>query len=97
MSQFNDREAYAVSHLGWGLQRKAHWTSLGMYDKRQLAATEARSAYGNFMFSTGPNLEGGGTRNTPCHLDIPMQGCSVYLDGAPMVTRGEVVPSDQRS
>ena len=96
MEKFADPEGYAISHLGWGLQRKAHWTNLGMYDKRQLAATEARSAFGNFMFSTGPNLEGGGTRNTPCHLDMPMQGCSVWLDGEPMVLREQVVPPDQR-
>jgi len=97
MAKFDDPEGYAVSHLGWGLQPKAHWTSLGMYDKRQCSATEARSAYGNFMFSTGPNLEGGGTRNTPCHLDIPMQGCSVYLDGEPMVVKDSVIQPEQRA
>jgi 2,5-dihydroxypyridine 5,6-dioxygenase len=97
MAKFNDPEGYAVSHLGWGLQPKAHWTSLGMYDKRQLSATEARSVYGNFMFSTGPNLEGGGTRNTPCHLDIPMQGCSVFLDDEAMVAGDQVIPEEQRA
>jgi 2,5-dihydroxypyridine 5,6-dioxygenase len=97
MEKFADPEGYAVSHLGWGLQHKAHWTNLGMYDKRQFAATEARSAYGNFMFSTGPNLEGGGKRNTPCHLDIPMQGCSVSLDGEAMVTGDNVIPADQQT
>jgi 2,5-dihydroxypyridine 5,6-dioxygenase len=48
-----------------------------MYDKRQSNGLESRSFAGNFMFSTGPNAEAGGTRHTPCHLDIPMMDCSV--------------------
>ena len=97
MAKFEDPEGYAVSHLGWGLQKKAHWTALGMYDKRQTNAMEARSFYGNFLFSTGPNLEGGGTRNTPCHLDIPMRGCSLILDGQPILDRQQIVPETLRA
>ncbi|MDB5797469.1 MAG: nicX [Paucimonas sp.] len=91
MAMFNDPEGYAVSHLGWGLHRKAHWTALGMYDKRQTNAMDARSFWGSFMFSTGPNAEGGGSRHTPCHLDIPMLDCSVNVDGVDVVIDGEVV------
>jgi len=97
MAKFNDPEGYAVSHLGWGLQKKAHWTTLGMYDKRQSNAMEARSFYGNFMFSTGPNSEGGGTRHTACHLDVPMVGCSLELDGEKILVDGQIVPADQRA
>ena len=97
MAKFDDPEGYAVSHLGWGLQKKAHWTALGMYDKRQTNAMEARSFYGNFLFSTGPNLEGGGTRNTPCHLDIPMRGCSMSLDGQPILDHEKIVPEALRA
>ena len=57
---------------------------------------DARSFYGNFLFSTGPNTEAGGTRDTPCHLDIPMRRCSVFLDGEPMTHEGTVVPAAQR-
>ncbi|HVZ43550.1 MAG TPA: 2,5-dihydroxypyridine 5,6-dioxygenase [Ramlibacter sp.] len=96
MGKFGDREGYAVSHLGWGLQPKAHWTALGMYDKRQTNAMEARSFAGNFMFSTGPNTEGGGTRNPACHLDVPMIGCSVSLDGEPVVVEGKLVQAIAR-
>ncbi|MDO8298985.1 2,5-dihydroxypyridine 5,6-dioxygenase [Lacisediminimonas sp.] len=96
MATFNDPDGYAVSHLGWGLHRKASWTALGMYDKRQTNAMDARSFYGSFMFSTGPNAEGGGTRHTPCHLDIPMLDCSVWVDGVQMVDQGDLVAADQR-
>ena len=97
MAKFEDPEGYAVSHLGWGLQKKAHWTALGMYDKRQSNAMEARSSWGNFMFSTGPNLEGGGTRSTPCHLDIPMLDCSLSLDGRQILDHEKVVPEEIRA
>lgn len=97
MAKFDDPEGYAVSHLGWGLQKKAHWTAQGMYDKRQSNAMEARSFYGNFMFSTGPNLEGGGTRDTPCHLDIPMLNCSLSLDGVKILDNEKLVPEEIRA
>jgi 2,5-dihydroxypyridine 5,6-dioxygenase len=95
MARFDDVEGYAVSHLGWGLHAQAHWTTLGMYDKRQTAAMDARSFYGNFMFSTGPNARAG--RHTACHLDIPMRNCSVHVDGAPMVIKGDVVVANQKA
>ncbi|MGE0723186.1 MAG: 2,5-dihydroxypyridine 5,6-dioxygenase [Alphaproteobacteria bacterium] len=97
MKTFRDREAYAVSHLGWGLQPKAQWTALGLYDKNQTIGMDGRAFYGNFLFSTGPNTEGGGKRNTPCHMDIPMRNCSVFVDDEPMVVKGKVVPRDQRA
>ncbi len=96
MAMFQDPEGYAISHLGWGLQPKAKWTALEMYDKSQSIGMDGRAFYGNFLFSTGPNTEAGGTRNTPCHMDIPMRNCSLALDGEPMTIRGEVIPEDQR-
>ncbi|WP_229828130.1 2,5-dihydroxypyridine 5,6-dioxygenase [Pigmentiphaga litoralis] len=96
IASFNDPDGYAVSHLGWGLHDRATWTALGMYDKRQTNAMDARSYYGNFMFSTGPNAEAGGSRHTPCHLDIPMSSCSIWVDDEPMVDHGNVVPANQR-
>ena len=97
MASFDDPEAFAISHLGWGLQSKAQWTALGMYDKDASIGMDGRSFYGNFLFSTGPNTEAGGKRNTPCHIDIPMRNCSVSLDGKAMTRNGEVIPKNQRS
>ena len=94
---YNDRDGFAMSHVGWGLQPRASWTALGMMDKAQTNGNDGRSFYGNFMFSTGPNDDAGGTRDTLCHLDIPMRNCSVFLDDEPMVVAGEVIPEDQRA
>ncbi len=92
---YRDPGAYGVSHLGWGLQPKAKWTGLGMRDKAQSLGMDARAFYGNFLFSTGPNAEAGGSNNSPCHVDIPMSGCSVSLDGEPITVDGDVVAGDQ--
>jgi len=91
MAYFDDRDVYAISHIGWGLQPRAHWTAQGLHDKNDAIGMDARAFYGNFLFSTGPNTEVGGPRNTPCHMDIPMRRCSVYLDGQPVVLDGDVV------
>ena len=96
LESYDDPGAYAVSHVGWGLQPKARWTGLGMRDKSQSLGMDARAYYGNFLFSTGPNAEAGGKNRSPCHVDIPMGGCSVSLDGAPMTVDGQVVAADQR-
>jgi 2,5-dihydroxypyridine 5,6-dioxygenase len=52
---------------------------------------DARAFYGNFLFSTGPNTEVGGTRKTPCHMDIALRRCDIRLDGQTVVADGEVV------
>jgi 2,5-dihydroxypyridine 5,6-dioxygenase len=96
METFKDPEVYALSHIGWGLQPRAQWTTLGLYDKGETIGMDARSFYGNFLFSTGPNTEAGGTRDTPCHIDIPLRNCSVSLDGEAMTVDGKVIPADQR-
>lgn len=91
MESFEDPEAYAVSHLGWGLQKRAKWSMLELYDREAACGMDARAFAGNFLFSLGPNTEAGGTRNTACHIDIPMRHCTVALDGKAVVEAGKVV------
>ena len=91
MASFADREAFAISHIGWGLQPRARWSTLGLYDREATIGMDARAFEGNFLFSLGPNTEAGGTRDTACHIDIPMRRCTVALDGAPVVIQGRVV------
>ncbi|RCW74050.1 2,5-dihydroxypyridine 5,6-dioxygenase [Pseudorhodoferax soli] len=91
MATFRDPEAYAMSHIGWGLQPRCHWSTLAMYDKEQTIAMDARAFEGNFLFSLGPNNEAGGQRTTACHIDIPLRNCTVSLDGEVVVRRGKVL------
>jgi 2,5-dihydroxypyridine 5,6-dioxygenase len=91
MATFNDPQAYAISHIGWGLQPRAHWSTLGLYDREATLGMDARAFEGSFLFSLGPNNEGGGTRTTRCHIDIPLRRCDVFLDGEPVVRDGKVL------
>lgn len=94
MDSFCDPEAMAISHIGWGLQRRARWSVLGLYQREATIGMDARAFAGNFLFSLGPNTEAGGTRNTPCHIDIPLRRCTVALDGAAVVRDGRVVADE---
>lgn len=91
MASFNDPEGYAISHIGWGLQPRCHWSTLSLYDKEQTIGMDARAFEGNFLFSLGPNNEAGGSRTTACHIDIPLRHCTVRLDGEDMVRDGKVL------
>jgi 2,5-dihydroxypyridine 5,6-dioxygenase len=91
MKSFNDPEGYAISHIGWGLQPRAHWSTLGLYDREQTIGMDARAFEGNFLFSLGPNNEAGGDRTTACHIDIPLRHCTVRLDGMEVVRNGKVL------
>ncbi|BBQ01977.1 hypothetical protein BSFA1_71050 (plasmid) [Burkholderia sp. SFA1] len=91
MATFDDPEAYAISHIGWGLQPRAHWSTLGLYDREATIGMDARAFEGNFLFSLGPNNEAGGSRTTTCHIDIPLRHCDVFLDGEPVVRNGVVL------
>ena len=74
-------DGHAISHLGWGLNPQARWDAIalnGADPKRHHAG--ARCFAGNFLFSTGPNSQGGGKRTTKGHYDVPMRDCTVTLD-----------------
>ena len=85
---WGDREAYGVSHVGWGMNPAARWEALEMYDKRDSNGTELRAVAGNFLYSTGANETAG--RHTLGHFDLPMRGCTVELDGVAVVRDGEL-------
>jgi 2,5-dihydroxypyridine 5,6-dioxygenase len=88
LAAWGEREAYAVSHVGFGLNRKARYEALAMYDRRDTNGTELRAVAGNFLFSTGANEFAG--RYTAGHFDIPVMGTTIALDGAEVVRAGEL-------
>ena len=88
LAAWGEREAYAVSHVGFGLNRKARYEALAMYDRRDTNGTELRAVAGNFLFSTGANEFAG--RYTAGHFDIPVMGTTIALDGTQVVCAGEL-------
>ncbi len=92
-----DRDPYAVSHLGWGMNPQARWYWMGLNgDDPERNRAAARVFPGNFLFSTGPNSQGGGTRTTRGHYDVPMRDCTVALDGRVIIERGRIVDEKLR-
>lgn len=85
---WGDREAYAVSHVGWGMNPRARWDALALYDKRDVNGTEQRAFAGNFLYSTGANEVAG--RHTLGHFDLPLRRCTVALDGKAVVEEGKL-------
>lgn len=89
MAAFGGKDAYASSHVGWGMNPAARWDYLDLYDRSQHNGTEARAFGGNFMYSTGANETA--KRFSPCHFDLPMRRCTVELDGVAVVREGALV------
>ena len=86
LSAWGDREAYAVSHVGFGLNHKARYEALAMYDRGDTNGTELRAVAGNFLFSTGANEFAG--RYTAGHFDIPVMRTTIIVDDTAVVCGG---------
>ncbi|MFT5894829.1 MAG: 2,5-dihydroxypyridine 5,6-dioxygenase [bacterium] len=86
LASFNDKAAYATSHVGWGLNPAARYEAMTMYDKGETNGTELRAVAGNFLYSTGANEFAG--RFTRGHFDLPVMGCTIALDGQVVVNKG---------
>ena len=92
-----DRDPYAVSHLGWGLNPQALWYGIALNgDDPETSRAAARTFPGNFLFSTGPNSQGGGKRTTRGHYDVPMRDCTIALDGKVIVENGMIIDPNMK-
>lgn len=98
IESFNDDRAYAISHIGWGLNERANWhhnaQTRSLDDELGM---NGLAFYGNVLFSLGPNTEVGGKNDTACHLDMPLRNCSLFLDGLTVVQDGRIVPDEMRA
>jgi 2,5-dihydroxypyridine 5,6-dioxygenase len=91
LASFGEPEAAAVSHVGWGMNPAARWEAMALWDKADHNGTELRAFAGNFLYSTGANEVAG--RFCRGHFDLPMRGCTVALDGDPVVVAGALIPA----
>ena len=88
LAAWQEKDAYAVSHVGFGLNPKARWDAMLMYDKGDINGTELRAFAGSFLYSTGANEVAG--RFGEGHFDIPMRNCTITLDGETVVDEGRL-------
>lgn len=89
LAAWDDRDAYAVSHVGFGLNVKARYEALTMYDQRDTNGTELRAVAGNFLFSTGANEFAG--RYSAGHFDIPVMRTTITVDETVVVRLGALL------
>ena len=88
----DDTDGHAISHLGWGTNPYARWDCIAIDgDDPEHSNGGTRGFAGNFLFSTGPNSQGGGSRHTTGHYDVPMKDCTVYLDDEMVLKDGKFV------
>jgi 2,5-dihydroxypyridine 5,6-dioxygenase len=88
LESWDDPEVYATAHASIGMHPKAQASSVPFYDKSEAAGLDGRSALGAFLFTTGANRHVG--RMVHTHFDIPMFGCSAFLDGEPVLIDGKL-------
>jgi 2,5-dihydroxypyridine 5,6-dioxygenase len=86
LAAWGDREAYASSHVGFGMNPAARYEALSMYGQRDTNGTEIRAVAGNFLFSTGANEFAG--RYTAGHFDLPVMKTTIALDNIIVVKDG---------
>ena len=85
----DDMDGHAISHLGFGTNPHCRWDCIALNgDDVDRSNGAVRGFAGNFLFSTGPNTQGGGTRVTQGHYDLPMKDCTVYLDNDMIIDHG---------
>ena len=89
LAAWGDREAYAVSHVGFGMNPRARYEALAMYDARDTNGTELRAVAGNFLFSTGANEFA--NRYTAGHFDIPVMHTTITVDETVVVREGHLL------
>jgi 2,5-dihydroxypyridine 5,6-dioxygenase len=90
LAAWEDRAAYAVSHVGWGMNAACRPDAMRLLDRAEHNGTELRAIAGSFLYSTGANEVAG--RYTRGHFDLPMFGCTVALDGEAIVVDGVLQP-----
>src|SRR6202158_3631797 len=86
LAAWGDREAYAVSHVGFGMNPQARYEALAMYDQRDFNGTELRAVAVTFLFSPGANEFAG--RYTAGHFDIPVMRTTITVDDIVAVRDG---------
>ena len=94
MADFDDPDAYGLSHIGWGIDERAKWSALATDQRGH--GMELRAFAGNVRGATWPNELFGGPNHSQCHLDIPMRNCSLFLDDRPVIVAGEIVVDAMR-
>lgn len=89
-----DANARRLSHVGWGIEKRARWETLAMRGWDNGGGVESRSVYGNILVALGENGDLGGANNSKLHIDISLRGGRIELDGEPIVDNGRFISKE---
>ena len=95
LEQAGDPEAYIISHIGWGTDRRARWSEIAQRGTEE-GAREVRSTYGNIQIAFGANYRLGGKNKTMAHEDLILRRARFELDGKTIVYDGRIIPEELR-
>jgi len=89
-----EKNAYQLSHIGWGTEHRAQWHSLGLRFWEGSGMMDAESYLGNMQIAFGSNFMLGMKGKNVCkfHFDIPCRNHSFYVDDQLVVDKGVMVP-----
>ncbi|GAH64229.1 unnamed protein product, partial [marine sediment metagenome] len=90
-ASWNDDKAYIPSHIGWGTEHRAVWSTLS--NPGPGGIMDAESFYGGILFGIGANFfQGLGGKNvTAAHIDLCMRSCNFYVDDKLVVENNKIV------
>ena len=83
-AKFDDPNAYRISHVGWGCEKRADWLKFGQ---------DNECYYGNMQIAFGANVGvfiNGRTRSK-AHMDFPCRSNSYWCDDTQIMDEGQFV------
>jgi 2,5-dihydroxypyridine 5,6-dioxygenase len=85
--------AYLVSHIGWGTDKRARWDTISLRFWEWGGIMDGESYYGNMQIAFGANFfrQLGGTNVCNFHIDIPCLNNSFWVDDVQVLDRGRFV------
>ncbi len=88
--------AFMAGHMAWGTDHRAHWLQpLVQVPDAGGGGADSESFYGNVQVEIGSNNDVvfGGQNAATVHLGLCLRNASLWLDGTPVIARGEFVPA----
>jgi len=81
-ARFNDPNAYRISHVGWGCEKRADWLKFGQ---------DNECYYGNMQIAFGANVGVFIQGRTRCkaHMDFPCRFNSYWCDDTQIMSEGQ--------
>jgi 2,5-dihydroxypyridine 5,6-dioxygenase len=99
LSSFQDDHAWLAGHLSFGTDPRAIWTAEAhQFPVIGGGGADAEAVYGNVQVEIGSNNDVmfQGRNSTKAHLGLCSLRCSVWLDGEPLLCKGQYLPKELR-